>query len=202
MQKNELTFKMFRSSADKGWDEAAVLYAEAFPRCEIRSAADHAAALADPRFHPEGIWCGEEFLGILYWWECPDGTAYIEHLATLPMARNRGVGSRAMERFCAVHERVALEIEPAEDEITRRRKGFYERLGFTACDYLYMHPSFQLPLTPHRLVLMARPAPLASALCRAFEGFVRGVVLHYSDYRRGGNKYKYLRKTGQKARLL
>ena len=69
------------------------------------------------------------------------------------------MGSAALSAFCRKVGRVILEIDPPVDDISIRRLHFYERLGFVANPYQYIHPSFRKPFTPHRLVLMSIPAP-------------------------------------------
>ena len=78
--------------------------------------------------------------------------------------------------------RVILEIDPPEDDISIRRRHFYERLGFVANPYQYIHPSFRKPFTPHRLVLMSYPGAITYEEARNFADFVREVVLRYSEH--------------------
>ena len=76
----ELQFIPFTSPADRGWAEAMEIYRRSFPYKEQRSEEDHVRALRDPHFRADGIWCGDEFVGILYHWQ-GDGWHYVEHLA-------------------------------------------------------------------------------------------------------------------------
>ena len=176
---NILEFKSFRSPSDAGWEEAWKLYEESFPRKETRSLADHLRALEDPRFTADGIWLDGEFVGLFYYWHAP-GDAYAEHFAILPTMRGVNIGSRVLAEFCQRFGRVVLEIDPPETEIAQRRQRFYERMGFIANDYLYIHPSFQRPCEPHQLILMSYPEPMTEAECHALEQFVRNPVLRYS----------------------
>ena len=139
------------------------------------------AAFADPRFHAEAVRCGDEFIGLLYWWQGPS-FRYVEHLAIRPDLRGRNLGSALFESFCR-GERVILEIDPPRDEISTRRLGFYRRLGFHDSPLPYVHPSYSRPFEPHRLVLMGYPAPLEQEEARRLADFVRRVVLHYTEHR-------------------
>lgn len=78
--------------------------------------------------------------------------------------------------------RVILEIDPPVDDISIRRLHFYERLGFVANPYQYIHPSFRKPFTPHRLVLMSYPGAITYEEARSFADFVREAVLRYSEH--------------------
>ena len=77
---------------------------------------------------------------------------------------------------------VILEIDPPVDDISIRRRHFYERLGFVANPYEYIHPSFRKPFTPHQLILMSYPGPLTYDEARGFADFVRETVLGYSEH--------------------
>ena len=67
-----LQFIPFKSRADKGWDEAWALYEISFPDCERWNAAGYDRAFGDPHFEADGIWRGEEFIGILFHWKAGD----------------------------------------------------------------------------------------------------------------------------------
>lgn len=96
------------------------------------------------------------------------------------------MGSAALSAFCRKVGRVILEIDPPEDDISIRRRHFYERLGFVANPYRYIHPSFRKPFTPHRLVLMSYPGAITYEEARSFADFVREAVLRYSEHEAPG----------------
>ena len=176
----ELQFIPFTSPADRGWAEALEIYLRSFPYKEQRSEEDHVRALRDPHFRADGIWCGDEFVGILYHWQ-GDGWHYVEHLAVSPALRGRNMGSKALAAFCE-GRRVILEIDPPADEISIRRLHFYRRLGFVENPHEYIHPSFRRPFEQHRLVLMSYPSPLTDDKARRFADFVRETVLRYTEH--------------------
>ena len=176
----QLQFIPFKSRADKGWDEAWALYETSFPDCERWNAADYDRAFGDPHFEADGIWRGEEFIGILFHWKAGD-FHYVEHLAVSPRLRGQNMGSKALAAF-SEGKRVILEIDPPEDEISIRRLHFYRRLGFVENPQEYIHPSFRKPFHAHRLVLMSRPGPLTNEEARDFADFVRERVLLYSEH--------------------
>mgnify|MGYP000691643454 CR=1 FL=1 len=60
-----LQFIPFKSRADKGWAEAWELYEKSFPYNERWNAEGYDRAFGDPNFEADGIWRGEEFIGIL-----------------------------------------------------------------------------------------------------------------------------------------
>lgn len=99
--------------------------------CEVVSF-DSRTDVPDDRFSCDAIicyWTFEEFL-------------YVEYLAIDDRLRGGGHGTAIM-RLLTVHARtVVLEVEPPADSLTRRRVGFYERLGFVLCPDSYVQPSY------------------------------------------------------------
>lgn len=175
-----MQFIPLTTPADRDWTAAWELYLQAFPPKEQRAKADHLRALEDPHFHADAIRRGDEFVGILFWWQGP-AFRYVEYLAIRPDLRGQHLGSAIFGAFCR-GERVILEIDPPEDEISVRRLGFYRRLGFHDSPLEYVHPSYSRPFEPHRLVLMGYPAPLGTEEARRFADFVRSRVLRYTEH--------------------
>lgn len=176
----QLQFIPFTSPDDNGWAEAMEIYRQSFPYKEQRSEAEHIRALENPDFHADGIWQDGVFIGILYYWNAGP-CDYIEHLAISPRLRGQNMGSAALAAFCP-GRRVVLEIDPPVDEISIRRRGFYQRMGFVENAHRYIHPSFCRPFEEHRLVLMSYPTPLSDDEARHFADYVRETVLRYTEH--------------------
>lgn len=85
----------------------------------------------------------ESYVGFITAWKF-DKFIYIEHFAIDESARNGGRGGRALKQFLASCQApVVLEVEIPTDELSKRRIGFYERLGFTLDQHLYHQPPYQ-----------------------------------------------------------
>ena len=175
-----LTYRRFLSTADAGWAAAYRLYEASFPPCERRSERDYDAALADGRLYAESVWDGDLFVGLVFWWLADEGYAYLEHLAVEPVLRGHNYGARILHDLCRRAGRVILENEPPEDDISRRRRGYYERNGFVYNEYDYIHPSYLRPPQPHRLMVMSYPEAISPAEFEAFRTFARGVAVEYT----------------------
>lgn len=172
-------------SSHPKWSEIWRVYEQSFPTKERRSARAHACAQTDSDFTTVAAFDSDgNFAALLFYWEY-DNTVYVEHLAVNPVMRGRNVGSRLMSDFLAsvAPRTVVLEIEPPEDEMSRRRKKFYQRLGMVACDFDYVHPSFASGenARPHPLVLMSYPEALTSEQYDRFVEYMRKRVLRYID---------------------
>ena len=175
MHHSELQFIPFRSRQDRSWSEAWALYEASFPACERWDASSYDRAFADPAFEADAILLDGAFVGLLFHWTS-DGFHYVEHLAVSPHLRGQHLGSRALEAFCR-DRRVILEIDPPVDDISRRRKGFYERNGFIANDYDYTHLPYHRGCKGHRLVIMSSPHRIDEAEYRNFLDYMRRRVM-------------------------
>lgn len=84
-----------------------------------------------------------------------DDFGYIEHFAVNPIYRNGGIGSMVLqEAVKMLGYPVCLEVELPEDEISKRRIGFYERNGFVLNDYPYIQPALAKGQNPIPLRVM------------------------------------------------
>ena len=80
---------------------------------------------------------------------------YIEHFAVDPVLRNSGTGSAMLQELVRKYQKqICLEVELPEDELTRRRIGFYERNGFVFNEYPYIQPPISKGKSPVPLRIM------------------------------------------------
>ena len=90
-----------------------------------------------------------ENIGLITLWKL-SGFLYVEHLATSPSVRNKGYGKMIMQAL--LHDfsdyTIVLEVELPEDDLSKRRIGFYERNGFKLCHKPYMQPPYRSGGTP------------------------------------------------------
>lgn len=102
-----------------------------------------------------------EIIGILSAWEFED-LRFIEHLAVNESFRGGGIGGKILEEYLKMDDRqVILEVELPDNDMAKRRIGFYERHGFGLNTFQYE----QLPLNkgdqPLPLYLMTYPVTLS-----------------------------------------
>ena len=119
-------------------------YNESFPEVERRDfSLVRKLLVEDSRFELLALSRDGVYVGFITAWQF-DGFVYAEHFAVDPSARNGGIGSRAMRSFLALHkDPVVLEVEMPTDEMSRRRIGFYERLGFVLDTHTYQQPPYR-----------------------------------------------------------
>jgi RimJ/RimL family protein N-acetyltransferase len=96
----------------------------------------------EPKFNVYALLANDKYIGFITGWIF-DAFVYVEHFAIDETVRNGGFGAVAMKQFIAQARRpVVLEVELPTDELSRRRIGFYERLGFIPDNHAYLQPPY------------------------------------------------------------
>jgi len=155
----------------KEFDTVYDLMERSFPLEEYRPYEGQKALLCDPSY---GIYVTKEkgkILGFGAVWQMEEWL-FLEHLAVDPQCRNQGIGGQLLGHFAA--KRCCLEVELPENDIARRRIGFYERNGFFLNGYPYMQPSLGEDRDPVPLRIMTSEGTIAP------EEFTRLKKLLYS----------------------
>lgn len=109
------------------------LYLEAFPPDERRDFEEIMDLLTNDDV-PFNILTAEledgTFAGFISYWDFKD-FIYGEHFAVPATLRGQRIGERFLNYFINTQNSpIILEVELPEDEMSKRRIGFYERLGF------------------------------------------------------------------------
>ena len=176
-----LTFSRCRDASGPLMDTAMALYRRSFPAHELRLWPDQQAVMNDPLYHFDLCLLDGALAGLILYWDF-GAYIYVEHFCAEPSMRGHGLGTLILAELAKKNKPIILEIDPPEDEISVRRQHFYQRLGFVANPYAYIHPSFRRPFHPHRLVLMSYPEALTYEEARGFADFIRERVLRYSEH--------------------
>ncbi|OAX48059.1 GNAT family N-acetyltransferase [Paenibacillus sp. AD87] len=146
----------------KRFDQVFEIMKQSFPEAEYREYSEQKKLLSNSCYR---LLTEEneqnEVTGFLAGWEF-ESFKYIEHLAVSPNIRGGGIGKRLMERYMKQTAKpVILEVELPEDEMKRRRIGFYERLGFCLGDHSYVQPPLRaVGQETLSLQIMSYPAKL------------------------------------------
>ncbi len=158
------------------------LYISAFPEEERRGLDYHAETMAREQFHCDVVVDDDEPIGILFWWDLRDFT-FVEHLATTAAVRGRGYGAQILDALIEESEKpILLEVEHPTDDISRRRIGFYERVGFVMNEYPYRHPSYQQREGEFvELMVMTHPKHISKSV---LENFMREEfpIVHFRSF--------------------
>lgn len=123
------------------------IYTESFPTDERRDFDEVVRLLREnDDFAIALVRDGEAPIGFISYWPWSD-FVYIEHFAIDSQCRGAGHGAEALTALLKQLARPAvLEVEKPEDDLSRRRIAFYQRLGFV----LSTRPYTQPPYSPDR----------------------------------------------------
>lgn len=165
---------------DPRFEALWALYEASFPAYENRDLDDQKRAMEDARYHVDLVYEQGQWQGFVMYWQAP-GYLYVEHFALFAHCRGGGCGSRVLAALQQKGQPVLLEIDPPEEEIAIRRKGFYERNGFCANPFDYRHIPYKKEELPHPLVIMTWPELVSEEVYQGFRRFMRDVVMPYSQ---------------------
>lgn len=171
-----MIFERVTDARHELFSAAMELYHSSFPEHERRLAPSQKRILSDPEYNFMLIYSGDTFVGLMLYWE-NDDFIYLEHFCTLPEMRGKGLGAKALKKLVSGGKTVILEIDPPENEISRRRRAFYERCGFLCNGYDYIHLPYRPEDAGHRLVIMSSPAAVDEARFEAFRDYMRSRVM-------------------------
>ncbi len=168
---------------EKYFKEAFALYESAFPKEERRDIDEQQRAMKNKDYHFDLITDNGSFCGIMLYWET-DNLIFLEHFAVLPELRGKGVGKCALEILKGKNKPILLEIEPPEDEITKRRYEFYKRNGFIMNPYHHIQAKYHLGDEDLELKIMSYPYIISEEGYRKFYEYMTreiGIRPSFSD---------------------
>ncbi len=174
-----MRFERLTTTEDPRYTEAMELYRISFPFHEQRELDSQSQIMSHKDYQFLLIYDESQFVGLILCWET-EQFIYVEHFCILPAMRNRKYGQKALELLNHRGKTVILEIDPPVDEVSIRRKSFYERVSFQANSYMHCHPAYHAGYEGHHLVVMSCPEPLSEAGYDAFDRFLKTVVMHVS----------------------
>ena len=169
-------FERLTDADDPRLPAALALYGASFPPHEQRQTASQRTILQNEEYHFDLVYDGETWVGLMLNWETAD-FVYVEHFCISPEKRNHQYGARALALLRERGRNVILEIDPPADDISRRRKGFYERCGFAENPYPHIHPPYHAENHGHDLVVMSCPRALKAAEYDAFAEYLTDTVM-------------------------
>ena len=143
------------------FDELYDIMEKSFPFDEVRPREGQRKLLSNPVYRVYTLSEDDKILALAATWNF-DNLLFLEHLATAPDNRGRGIGSKMLSYLAEKGEKTfCLEVEPPESELTRRRIAFYERNGFCLNRYPYAQPSIAPGRDPVPLMIMTYGNPIS-----------------------------------------
>ena len=144
------------------FDQIYKIMDESFPDAEKRNYADQFSLLNDEhcKVFTKRNDQGKIIIFFTVW--IFDDFCFGEHFATDNRYRNLGLGSKFLSSCIEnLPTPMIIEVEPPENDITKRRIEFYKRLGFHLNQYDYKQPALQAHMEPCKLLIMSYPSPIS-----------------------------------------
>lgn len=134
------------------FDKVYAIMEESFPEDERRTYAEQRALLDESEYKIYAFTDGKQIRAFIAIWEF-EKAIFVEHLAVSSEYRNAKLGSKILQKLMSESDKmICLEVELPNNEIAKRRIGFYERNGFYLNGYDYVQPPMsegksELPLS-------------------------------------------------------
>ena len=145
------------------FDEIYKIMEQSFPKDEFRPKDKQLSLLKDERYSIFGVREGGKIISFAAIWML-DGAVFIEHLATLSKRRGEGIGSNMLRDISVMFPLpICLEVEPPQDEMTRRRIEFYRRCAMHLNEYPYIQPALAKDRSPVPLLIMTSGSEINEA---------------------------------------
>ncbi len=171
-----MKFTRLTSADAASFADAIALYNISFPAHELRETASQRDIMSHPEYHFDLIYDGSIWCGDILYWETTD-FIYVEHFCVRPELRGKRIGQRALALLGERGKVVILEIDPPADDISIRRKGFYERCGYRENPFAHVHPPYHAGNSGHTLVVMSFPRPISAAEYAGFSNYLKSTVM-------------------------
>ena len=185
-----LKLRRITDKKDYFYKKATELYKSSFPFHEQREEFSQNDILKNPEYFFCVIYdsdnndetAKEKFVGEILYWETKD-FVYIEHFCIEEKERGKGYGRYILLNLenefgtYGKNKTIILEIDPPVNEISVRRKSFYERTGFVANKYEHIHPPYHRDSDGHKLVVMSYPDVLTEEEYKAFDKYLDDIVM-------------------------
>lgn len=159
--------------------DAMKLYAQSFPYHEQRENDSQIEIMSNPAYHFDMVFDEGRLIGMILNWQTKD-FIYVEHFCIMPDLRGKGYGKKTLALLATLGKTVILEIDPPVDEISIRRRHFYETAGYVENGYSHIHPPYHAECHGHELVIMSYPQPLSEKRYQEFSGYLRSTVMNDS----------------------
>lgn len=138
-----------------GFSEIKLLYYRAFQPDERREVNDLVAQMGRPGFTLLMVQMYNMPAGLIALWQMSN-FIFIEHLAITEQLRNKKIGETALKMIADNEEQpILLESANTHDITSKKRTGFYKRLGFEVIDDFYVQPSYSPEKNSLQMLLMS-----------------------------------------------
>jgi len=170
-------FTIDNQISDSDFESFYSLMCLSFPEEERRSREGFLKLCREcPYYKIYTLFESDTLIAFLTIWEF-DSFTFGDHFAVSPQKRGAGLGSQLLtELKKSVKAPFIIEVELPQNEMAKRRIGFYERNSLSLCDFDYMLPPLQKGFTPLPMKIMSYPKKLSEAQFEPFKRVIYKIV--------------------------
>lgn len=141
--------------SESDFEDIKNLYLTAFPPAERREFSELIQQFYNNECDLNLIFADQNVAGFIIFWDLEE-FVFVEHFAVESHLRKLGIGEKTLSSIRDQFKKtIILETEMPNDEISRRRIGFYERNGFYKLNRTYFQPSYDGVKPEVELILMS-----------------------------------------------
>ena len=144
--------------SDGDFEKFYALMELSFPRCERKSREEFEdMCKASELYTIYSAFENGELIGFFTVWQF-DNFRFGDHFAVNPNFRNRGIGAFILKHIQSENELpLIIEVEHPNEEMAKRRLGFYLRNGFYQNPFPYLLPPMQEGDEPLPMIILSYP---------------------------------------------
>lgn len=169
-----------QSSDDRFFSDSMEIYKYSFPIEETRTYEDHLDAMNDDMFHYDMIVENNNLIGFMAYWVIDD-LIYLEHFAIDKNKRGMNYGKKSLSLLKNMGKKIILEIEEPVDQITNRRRRFYESQGFTMNTFNHIPLSYRAGNPQGKLLIMTYPNTISEYDYDKFKKIQDKRIMSYTE---------------------
>ncbi len=164
---NKIELIRITDTCEETWKKAIAIYETSFPPEEKRPYKEHVRLMKENNsYHFYAAMQEQTITGIVILWELK-GFIFLDYLATSSHIRNKGYGKQTVEQLKELFDNtIILEVELPDNDLAKRRIGFYTRSGFNLLDFPYYMPKYNNPKERLPMCLMSFPDITDQTICK------------------------------------
>ena len=137
-----MKFIKLENAESQEFKDAWEIYESSFPLDERRNLGFQKELIKNKQYNFFIVTKDNILVAIITDWNFGD-FLFMEHLAVNKDLRGKGIGTELLKEYLSKNkQKIVLEVERPENEITAKRIEFYEKIGFKPNDFDYIQPPY------------------------------------------------------------
>ncbi len=175
---SQLHKRRITSQSDCLFEEIWQIYQASFPPFEQRTLKHQQTAFSSQNYFLDAFTENNQLIGFIAYWTF-ETYCYIEHFAVHQKFREKGYGKAILQNLQEISsgKLIILEIDPLDDEQSRKRWKFYQNMGFMMNEIDHFLPEYQPGYGNIQLHLLTWPSLIHPELYQKFNTHLHKIVM-------------------------